>query len=133
MRFYLPLATLLETGNLIAKVRDGQERRLASQKFVSWVTRAFQNEDDVWNIATLAVPFQDRLEVLRLFQQQYVMNGIGWGDMLIVEDAKILRRVQQARKPLETKTCIWTLDETLRIYSPDQCAERCIWPGMTPC
>ena len=109
MRFYLPLATLLETGKLITKVRDGQERRLASQKFVSWVTRAFQNEDDVWNIATLAVPFQDRLEVLGLFQQQYVMNGIGWGDMLIVEDAKILRRVQQARKPLETKTCIWTL------------------------
>jgi len=132
VRFYLPFTTLLETGSHIADVGNGQARRQAAEKFGAWVTRAFQ-DDDLWNVAALAVPFQDWPKVLEVFRQQYVMIGIGWGDMLIVKDAERLKQFQRVRKPLRMKVCIWTLDNALRSYSPDQCEERCIWPGTSSC
>lgn len=114
-QFVLPIATVIETGNFIAQLKDGRVRRDVASRFhktlimVALGKSPWVLHDIAWNAAFLQ-------NLLRGCDSgadyvELTMQGLGAGDLCILTE----RHSFQTRSRLPTE--IWTLDTGLRSYS----------------
>jgi hypothetical protein len=105
----LPIATILETGNHIAQVSDGQVRRRKAQLFVRMVRQGIQRKAP-WVISD---PLLNR-EMLDRYLDEFpntAMTGCGFGDLTIIHEFHKQCQLNPAREVL-----IWSKDHHLKAY-----------------
>lgn len=107
-KLFLPMATILETGNHIGQNGDGNQRRSCAQRFVHLVRMALAGES----------PFQpiNFLEARQLDTwlddfPDHACRGSGLGDLTIIHDWE--RVCDQNPGP---RVYIWSLDQHLSSY-----------------
>lgn len=106
--FLLPLATIFETGNHIAHIRDGRLRRTAAKRFVEEIRLALAGEapytpirsDSRSDLEGWLEPFPDNAQ-----------RGIGFGDTTIIAEFERQCRFHRLRR-----VYIWSLDTHLQGY-----------------
>jgi len=104
----LPLAAVFETGNHIAHVTDGRERRSSAERFVRQVRLAIVREAP-WT----PTPFPDQMELnqwLGTFPDE-AMWGVGMADLSMIKAFERQCELHRARR-----TFIWSLDQHLSGY-----------------
>lgn len=104
VRFVLPLATLIETGNHIAQNGDGTVRRATATILVNFVRAAMADKSPflkskIWN-ADVGAWLKD-------FPNK-AMRGVGFGDVSIQEDREIVKRTCGIS---ELSVEIWSKDQ----------------------
>jgi len=104
----LPLAAIVETGNLIAQIPNGTQRRQAAQRFVAQVRQAIQGEAP-W-VVTPMPDASDWLAWLDEFPDR-AMGGVGIGDLAIIKEFNRQCELHPTRRVL-----IWSLDSHLKGY-----------------
>jgi hypothetical protein len=105
---FLPLATILETGNHIAQNGDGNQRRDCAERFVKEVKKALEGTSPF-----SPIKFLD-LEALQNLLNDFpdsAMAGYGLGDASIIQDWRRLCRQNAGRR-----VYIWSLDKQLASY-----------------
>lgn len=104
----LPFATIIETGNHVAQLSDGRQRRRYAERFTAQVKSAVDGEAP-WT-PTQSMDLLDLSTLLRDFPDSS-MRGIGLGDQCII------REWEQAcsRHPRDSIR-IWSLDGHLSGY-----------------
>jgi len=112
-RLYLPLATILETGNHICRIKDGRQRKKAAETFIEYVEEAI-NGNAPWGVAFKKEEQTVLLEVLNDYLK-HVQQGISLSDCFIIHDS---RKMNNLVKDKNEKTWIWTLDAALKARSP---------------
>lgn len=108
--FVLTAAVLVETGNHIAHVSDGQKRRQIAEKFVNFVTSAIDRQHG-WNVIPEIKP--ETLKIIIEGLPDGAMRGIGFGDLSIVQQ---FEEYWQNRQPIGYMR-IWSIDAHLSRYS----------------
>ena len=106
--FLLPMASIYETGNHIAQLSDGGNRRRYAEAFVEEVQKAI-NGDSPWTI--MQVPM---LKEVRIWLNQFpnsAMRGIGMGDLSIIKEWE--KTIEQNPN---CRVFIWSLDNDLMAY-----------------
>ena len=111
--FYLPLATIFETGNHIAHIENGNLRRKAAGKFVDLVRNSLAGETPFHPLH-----FWNNDEMMSWLEQfaDYAIRECGFGDFTIIKDYERLCKLQPdipSAQPIE----IWSFDEHLQGYS----------------
>jgi hypothetical protein len=108
----LPIATILETGNHIAHIRDGRQRRITAERFVKLVQQALGNVEGPapWTVPQPLLAPEDLRRYLDKFPD-CAMQGISLGDLSIIEEYERQCRLHQARRVF-----IWSLDHHLAAY-----------------
>ena len=104
----LPLAAVFETGNHIARLADGRQRRRFSEIFCDQVRMALNGEAP-W--ALIPLPNAEQLGSWLDGFPDHAMQRVGMGDLSIIkawENACARHRSQRVR--------IWSLDQHLRGY-----------------
>lgn len=104
----LPLVALVETGNHIAHLKDGRERRSFMEKLVTIARQAHRGEAP-WSL----VPLPDRGEFDALLDAlpDHASRGLGFTDASIVAIWEQQRRRWPARRVL-----VWSTDGHLGAY-----------------
>lgn len=104
----LPMAAVYETGNHIAQLSDGRNRRQFAKVFIGQVKKAIKGEAP-WQVMQL--PHIDEIgEWLSNFPDS-AMRGAGMGDLSIIKEwEKTIRRTPNHR------IFIWSLDSDLQGY-----------------
>jgi len=105
---FLPMATILETGNHIAQNGDGNQRRTCAETFVNQVTQAIAGKSPFTPINFLKQ--EDLQEWLKEFPDA-AMRGSGLGDLSIIHDWRRFCAQNPARR-----VYIWSLDVHLKNY-----------------
>ncbi len=111
-RFILPMTAIIETGNQIAQVKQG-DRRAAAERFVAFVERA-RAEEPPWTVAevTWGAELLGHLCAGDSTGMSFVDlagNGLlGGGDTAILVERDLLRRRSSSATVL-----VWTLEKTL--------------------
>ncbi|MFP4395235.1 MAG: hypothetical protein ACLFTI_08230 [Anaerolineales bacterium] len=108
----LPIATILETGNHIAHISDGRQRRITATRFVELVQPALGDlgSPPPWTVPHPLLDPQNLQHYLSKFPD-YAMQGIGLGDLSIIEEYDRQCRLHRARHVF-----IWSLDHHLAAY-----------------
>lgn len=103
--FFLPMTVILETGNHIANVTNGQARRAAAERFVEQIKGALSG-DAPWR----PTPFPDKEEILGWIDNfaDRVMKGPGFGDQTILHLWE-----KSCRDFPNRRVLIWTHDNDL--------------------
>ena len=104
----LPLAAVFETGNHIAQLPDGGQRRRHAEVFRDQVQIAVNGEAP-WAL----IPLPDSVQLAKWLDcfPETAMRGVGMGDLSIIkawEDARARHRSQ--------RVWIWSLDRDLQGY-----------------
>ena len=102
---FLPMATILETGNHIAQNGDGGHRRACAIKFVSEVGKALEGMSQFKPISFLE---KEQLQLWLKEFPEYAMRGNSLGDLSIIHDFQRLCR-QNPRREIY----IWSQDSHL--------------------
>lgn len=104
----LPMAAIYETGNHVAQLSDGNNRRRFAEVFIDQVKKAIAGESP-WQV--MQVPTIEEVgEWLNGFPDS-AMRGAGIGDLSIVKEwDKFKRKVPNCR------VFIWSLDSDLQGY-----------------
>jgi hypothetical protein len=105
---FLPMATILETGNHIAQNGNGSQRRECAKKFVTQVQKALRGESPFKPIRFLE---SEDLELWLSKFPDFAMQGGGLGDLSIIQDWQKICQQNQGRK-----VYIWSKDEHLQGY-----------------
>ena len=105
---FLPMATILETGNHIAQNGDGTQRRQCARKFVEQVELAIDGKSPFTPIEFLDA---SRLRMWLGEFPDWAMRGQGLGDLSIKHDWERLRDLYQSRR-----VYICSLDSHLSSY-----------------
>ena len=105
---FLPMATILETGNHIAQNGNGDQRRICAAKFVNRVTQALEGESPFTPINFLKQ--EDLQGWLKEFPDQ-AMQRRGLGDLSIIHDWQKICDQHPSRR-----VYIWSLDKHLKGY-----------------
>jgi hypothetical protein len=106
---FLPMATILETGNHIAQNGDGNQRRTCAEKFVDQVTQALEGKSPFTPINFLKK--EDLQGWLKKFPDE-AMGGRGLGDLSIIHDWQRICNKTPVRR-----VYIWSLDNHLKGYN----------------
>jgi len=101
----LPLAAVFETGNHIAQLPDGRQRRQYAEKFVRQVEKALTGHAP-WVMTPL--PDHDQLRKLLIDFPECATRQAGMGDLTIIKEWE----AACARHPRH-RVSIWTLDGDL--------------------
>lgn len=104
----LPLATIYETGNHVAKNGDGGRRRRTAERFVTQVRAAFSG-DAPWTPTMVPEP-EDFLRWFGEFPDQ-AARGVGMGDLSIIKTWEQQCALNRARRVF-----IWSYDRDLQGY-----------------
>lgn len=105
---FLPMATILETGNHIGQNGDGRQRRACAQRFVKQVKLALEGRSPFKPISFLeAEQLQDWLAEF----PDHAGRGSGLGDLSIIQDWRRLCEQNPQRR-----VYIWSLDQHLGGY-----------------
>jgi hypothetical protein len=105
---FLPMATILETGNHIAQNGDGNQRRRCARRFVEQVKLALAGTSPFQPISFLT---HDALSQWLAEFPDSAMRGCGLGDLSIIHDFHRLCAQNTGRR-----VYIWSLDDHLRTY-----------------
>ncbi len=105
---FLPMATLLETGNHIGQNGDGGARRACAQRFVQQVSAALEGRSPFKPLHFLQA---DALKAWLNEFPDHAATGSGLGDLSIVHDWHRLCQQNRARR-----VYIWSLDRHLAAY-----------------
>ena len=110
--FYLPLATVFETGNHIAHIENGNLRRKAAGKFADLVRDSLAGQTPFHPLH-----FWENDEMMSWLDQfaDYAIRECGFGDFTIIKDYEKLCELQPdipSAQPIE----IWSFDEHLQGY-----------------
>ncbi|MBL7788156.1 MAG: hypothetical protein JNM36_19760 [Chitinophagales bacterium] len=120
-KMILPFVVIIETGNHIAHIADGNIRRIKVEEFTTFVTDCLEGNRP-W------MPFngQDRLytldkmkELLETWKGRAIPNKDSIGDVSITAIAEFYACAMSNYDVL-----IYTLDEGLRAYSPSERANE---------
>jgi hypothetical protein len=104
----LPMAAVYETGNHIAQLSDGNNRRRFAKVFVEQVKKAIAGEVP-WQV--MQVPTIEEVGVWLSEFPDSSMRGAGIGDLSIIKEwEKFKRKVPNRR------VFIWSLDSDLQGY-----------------
>ncbi len=106
---FLPVATLLETGNHIAHAVDGQNRRKCAGEFVDFVMQALNREIPFAVSHSFAIP--DKMEAWVNEFPDAAMREVGFGDLTIQKECDRLREAMPHQR-----VEIWSLDSHLAAY-----------------
>ena len=104
----LPMGAVFETGNHIADVRDGRQRRLCASVFTDQVRRALNGEAP-WTLAPL--PDADQLAVWLDTFLDDAMRGLGMVDLSIKKEWE-----RACSQHPHRRVFIWALDQHLTGY-----------------
>lgn len=105
---FLPIATVLETGNHIAQNGDGNQKRRCALRFADTVREAVENANP-W----VLVPLPDTKDLVAWLDDfpDSAMRGVGIGDHSII---KSWERFRDQFPGLAVS--VWSLDEDLQGY-----------------
>ena len=113
---FLPMATVLETGNHIAQNGDGSQRRQCAERFVAQVQLAIDGNSPFTSINFLEA--DDMRRWLAEFPD-WAMQAQGLADLSIVHDWERLCEQNHGRR-----VYIWSLDQHLSGYDKPAGAAR---------
>lgn len=99
---FLPMATILETGNHVAQNGDGSQRRKCAETFVFLVQQALNGESPFKPISFLE---REHLQQWLSEFPESAMRGTGLGDLSIIHDFHA-----QCGKNPKREVYIWSLD-----------------------
>ncbi|MBF0549298.1 MAG: hypothetical protein HQK60_02065 [Deltaproteobacteria bacterium] len=105
---FLPMATILETGNHIAQNGDGNLRRKSAERFVAEVQKAIDGASPFKPVSFITA------EELKMWLAEFpdmAMRGCGLGDLSIIHDWSRLCSQNAGRR-----VYIWSLDAHLGSY-----------------
>lgn len=105
---FLPMATILETGNHIAQNGDGNLRRQCANQFIIQVEKALKGESPFKPISFLK---SEELQQWLTQFPDYAMQGVGLGDLSIIHDFNRFCQQNKGRR-----VYIWSLDKHLQNY-----------------
>lgn len=107
-QLFLPIATVLETGNHIAQNGDGNQKRRCALRFVETVREAVENSNP-W----VLVPLPDTKDLVAWLDDfpDSAMRGVGIGDHSII---KAWGQICDDFPGAEVS--VWSLDKDLRGY-----------------
>lgn len=105
---FLPMATIIETGNHIGQNGNGRLRRECAERFVEQVTQALEGHSPFKPISFLK---QDDLKNWLTEFPDHAGRGSGLGDLSIFHDWQRLCRQNTGRR-----VYIWSLDGHLASY-----------------
>lgn len=115
--FVFPVTAVIETGNLIAQLADGNARRACMDRFVEWLRKALMTTTP---LAVSGVPWDESfLTALvdgggnRMSLLEFATAGLGSGDVSLLLEMDRYR----GKVPSATPIRLWTLDKTLDSYS----------------
>lgn len=102
---FIPMAAIVEVGNLIARVKNGALARAAAQRFVNEVRSALSGEAP-WK----PVNFPSNEAVLQWLDAfpESATKGIGMGDLSIKQEWESC-----CRRNSMSRVWVWTLDDDL--------------------
>jgi len=104
----LPVAAIIETGNHIAQVADGRQRRGVAERFVEQVKMALNGEAP-W----VVTPLPEKEAWLAWLNEfpEHAMREVGIGDLTIIKEFERQCTLYSMRRVL-----IWSLDGDLDGY-----------------
>jgi hypothetical protein len=106
-RFFLPVVSIVETGNHIARIENGRRRRQVAETFVARVKAAIDGESPF----TLTSPLDREIIGARIEDFiEWATREIGIGDVLIVAERDRLRPLL---KPHSVE--VWSLDSHFEV------------------
>jgi len=105
-KLFLPMATILETGNHIAKNGSGDQRRQCAERFVKQLKKVLMGKTPFNPIRYLNK--EDMQKWISEFPES-AMCGIGLGDLSIIQDWKRMCEQFQGYQ-----VYIWSLDQHLQ-------------------
>lgn len=106
----LPLATIIETGNHVAHIADGNLRRERAQTMAELINRTV-NDQAPWSYYGKEFEREDLLEISSAVVENAVWE-IGIGDLSIVQVYKKYKNTVPAIGSIR----IWSLDNHLKSY-----------------
>jgi hypothetical protein len=106
--FLLPFTSIIETGNHIAQINNGNQRRQFAQKFVSQVTQALEGQAP-WK--PLAFPKEEQLKTWLSSFPDSAQAQKGLGDHMIIKQWE-----EQCEQFKAYSVRIWSMDGDLQGY-----------------
>lgn len=106
--FLLPLAVLVETGNHVAQVNQGEQRRKAAADFVEFATTALGGDSP---FVPTPLPTSQDIAAWLVDFPEYAMRGVGLGDRSLIAVWAKQHKVQPKRR-----VYTWSRDEHLSGY-----------------
>lgn len=105
---FLPMATIMETGNHVAQNGDGKQRRKCAAEFVQFVQDALDG-----NSPFQPIKFIENEQLREIISQftDCAMKGISLGDACIIDDYERL-----CERHRHKTIYVWALDEHLSAY-----------------
>lgn len=115
----LPMATIIESGNHISHISDGNMRRKKALKFQEFL-RKTANEEAPWELYGVELTREDLLVIADQFPDYAQKMEMGIGDM------SIIRFYEKYKKeiPAVGKIMIWSTDKHLKAYQEDLTISR---------
>jgi len=104
----LPMAAIIETGNHIAQLADGRQRRRFAELFADQVRQALQGNAP-WRPTPM--PNVDSIALWLDIFPNHAMQGVGMGDLSIIKEWE----AACTRHPRHRVT-VWSLDHALVCY-----------------
>ncbi len=99
---YLPMATLIETGNHIGQISDGDLRRERATLFMSLIKQGLDKNEP---FAMLTFLKEDQLKEWIDSFPDYASAQVGFGDLSIIKDLELIKKENK-----NTEVYIWTID-----------------------
>ncbi len=108
-KLFLPIATIVETGNHIAQNGDGRQRRACAERFLKQVRYALSGESPFNPISFDAyAAMRDWLDSFH----DFAMQGVGFADLSIIADFDRMCQLNATRA-----VYVWSRDKHLMSYS----------------
>lgn len=105
---FLPMATIIETGNHIGQNGDGGQRRACAQRFIREVKLALEGGSPFKPVSFLT---QEETCALLAEFEEHATRGSGLGDLSIIHDWRRVCAQNVARR-----VYIWSFDGHLAAY-----------------
>jgi hypothetical protein len=104
----LPWAAIIETGNHIAQIKNGDRRRLCAQRFSAMLQDTIA-ERTPWGYNEKKVSKDALRDMAKCFPSYSVQHRMGWGDLSILSECVAYRK----RVKKTAHVTIWSLDTHL--------------------
>lgn len=115
----LPIATIIESGNHIAHIGNGNVRREKAMKFKTFLEKT-ANEEAPWTLYGMDLKKEDLLALADDFPQMALTLRMGIGDMSIIR----FYQNYKATIPAIGRIMIWSTDTHLKGYVEDLTVSR---------
>ncbi|MCD8335819.1 MAG: hypothetical protein LUD18_00805 [Lachnospiraceae bacterium] len=109
----LPFATIVETGNHIAHIGDGHQRRTEAERFVDYIQKTVDGRAP-WTYYGEQMT-EDELRIICTDFVEYAQSKIGFGDVSIIRACERYKE----RTPAISRIRIWSLDNHLMAYDEE--------------